>query len=404
MGITLLFVKSTSQQIFSCLRTFVLQWQVVFSLFGSSLSRYRTMERSKDSVITFHQIQEPPVKTTKTGPLVVIELNRPHMLNSLNLEMIRLLHTSLKKAASNHDCRCVVFCGAGGKAFCAGGDIKALANWVRQGDLTAAEQFFEEEYALDFSIHQFPKPVIVLADGITMGGGLGLAAGADLVIATERTRMAMPETGIGFFPDVGATRWLFDKCPKGYAEFLGLTGYEMKGADTVRCGLATHWLPSEAMAGFVEALKGLPNPVSGQDVGGLSTIHSLVEQHCEPPMLSTDQRDHWIEKHFANKASLHEIVDSLKTCASRDPSCLEILKTLAKRSPTALVLTFSLLALNKDRPLEEVFQVERNAASFMIRHPDYLEGIRAQVLEKDHTPRWNPRRIEEVEDFSSVFG
>ena len=123
----------------------------------------------------------------------------------------------------------MVICGAGDRGFCAGGDLKELTRAVQAGAVHLADQFFREEYALDLMIHQCPKPVVVLAHGITMGGGLGLAAGADLVVATEATRMAMPETRIGFFPDVGGTGWLFTKCPPGYPEYLALTGYELAG-------------------------------------------------------------------------------------------------------------------------------------------------------------------------------
>ena len=121
----------------------------------------------------------------------------------------------------------MVICGAGDRGFCAGGDLKELTRAVQAGAVHLADQFFHDEYALDLMLHQCPKPVVVLAHGITMGGGLGLAAGADIVVATETTRMAMPETRIGFFPDVGGTGWLFTKCPPGYPEYLALTGYEL---------------------------------------------------------------------------------------------------------------------------------------------------------------------------------
>jgi enoyl-CoA hydratase/carnithine racemase len=348
-------------------------------------------------MIQSHEIQKSPVKTMTDGSLVTIALNRPHVLNSLNLEMIRQTRASLENAESNDACKCVLLRGYGDRAFCAGGDIKTLARWTGEGDFASAEQFFEEEYALDLCIHEFPKPLLVLADGIAMGGGLGLAAGADLVIATERSRMAMPETGIGFFPDVGATRWLFDKCPKGYAEFLGLTGHAMKGADTVRCGLATHLLQSETVADFVKALKGLPDSVSQKKGGRFSVIRSLVEQHSQRPKPSQEAMDSWVEKHFADKASLHETLASLKVDASKDHFCQETLKTLNDRSPTALMLTFMLLRMNAKQPLKDVFLVEQKAASFMIRHPDYLEGVRAQILEKDHRPQWNPGTIEDTQ-------
>jgi enoyl-CoA hydratase/carnithine racemase len=336
------------------------------------------------------------------GPMVTIELNRPHVLNSLNLDMIRMIRDSIEEAQSEAFCKCVMLCGAGEKAFCAGGDIKMVTRSVAEGDFDAAERFFEEEYALDLLIHQFPKALVVIADGITMGGGLGLAAAADVVIATERTRMAMPETGIGFFPDVGATGWLFTKCPKGYPEFLGLTGHELEGADMVRCGMATHLFKSEAVTDLVKALRRLPRSISTERKGAISAIRALVDERCEREIPVEPQMDAWIEKHFSEKSSFREIIDSLTACRSGDNVCQETLQTLAKRSPTALLLTFLLLRLNQGRPLEEVFQAERRAAAFMIRHPDYLEGVRAQVIEKDHHPNWTPRGVEEVEDLLKI--
>ena len=186
---------------------------------------------------------------------MALVLNRPRVLNTLNREMIRLLGRGLEEALAAADVRLVVISGAGDRGFCAGGDLKELTQAVQTGAVHLADQFFREEYALDLMIHQCPKPVVVLAHGITMGGGLGLAAGADLVVATEATRMAMPETRIGFFPDVGGTGWLFTKCPPGYPEYLALTGYELLGAECVRLGLATHLADSARLPELREALK-----------------------------------------------------------------------------------------------------------------------------------------------------
>jgi enoyl-CoA hydratase/carnithine racemase len=159
-----------------------------------------------------------PVCLSKNGPVQTIVLNRSAALNSLSSVMIALIRKTVEQAAEDENVGMLLFYGAGERGFCAGGDIKAMARDVREGRVDKALHFLSEEYALDLSLHRFPKPVVILADGITMGGGLGLAAGADIVVATERTRMAMPETRIGFFPDVGATGW---------PEYLGLTGYEV---------------------------------------------------------------------------------------------------------------------------------------------------------------------------------
>src|SRR5512143_199897 len=190
-------------------------------------------------------MEESPVLIRRVAGLTTVTLNRPRVLNTLNPETVRRLTQALEKARADASVRLVLLTGAGERAFCAGGDLKELYGEIKAGDYRRALAFFPEEYGLDLMTHRYPKPVVVLAHGITMGGGLGLAAGADLVVATESTRMAMPETRIGFFPDVGATGWLFRKCPPGYPEYLALTGYEVVGPECVRLGLATHLVPAD---------------------------------------------------------------------------------------------------------------------------------------------------------------
>jgi enoyl-CoA hydratase/carnithine racemase len=183
---------------------------------------HKVIMNNLDRRTVFRYIEDmKPVVAEHRGSTMTIMLNRPELLNSLNHEMVRLLTDYFNEAASLDEVHCVVLAGNSERAFCAGGDVKAVIRLVHEGAVEDAVQFFSDEYDLDRLIHRFPKPVVVIADGITMGGGLGLAAGADLIIATENTIMAMPETRIGFFPDVGATGWLFEKCPPGYPEFLG---------------------------------------------------------------------------------------------------------------------------------------------------------------------------------------
>ncbi len=167
---------------------------------------------------------EPPVLVIRSAGLMALVLNRPRVLNTLNREMIRLLRRGLGGGPGGVRRQAGAHQRGRGTGFCAGGDLKELTRAVQAGEVHLADQFFREEYALDLLIHQCPKPVVVLAPGITMGGGLGLAAGADLVVATETTRMAMPETRIGFFPDVGGTGWLFTKCPPGLPRIPGPHG------------------------------------------------------------------------------------------------------------------------------------------------------------------------------------
>jgi len=267
---------------------------------------------------------------------------------------------------------------------------------VKEKSFPRADEFFQEEYALDLSIHRFPKPVIVIVDGITMGGGLGLSAGANIVIATERTLMAMPETRIGFFPDVGATGWMFTKCPRGYPEYLGLVGYEMEGAECIRLGLANCLTKRGQLPRLRKTLQSFSGKLPYEKKIAAQQLKSLLASFFQKDFPSNPEMDAWVATHFSGKTSIREIMNSLSRCSREDRLCEDVYHRLSERSPTALVLTLNLLRHNEDRSLEEVFAVDTKAAQFMIRHPDYLEGIRARILDKDDQPHWQPSTIEEV--------
>ena len=331
------------------------------------------------------------------GPhLLTLSLNRPRAINALTIDLIRDLQLALDEADNEGRFKLVLLLGTGERGFCAGGDLRALAEAVREGAFDQADQFFQQEYALDLRIHRFPKPIMVLADGITMGGGLGLAAGAGLVIATEKTRMAMPETQIGFFPDVGASRWLFDRCPQGYPEFLGLTGHEIGGGEGVRIGLATDLIRSGQLAEFRRGLENFSQGLSKNKSEALVQLRDFLSSFRIEPIPAQSRRDDWVATHFSGKASIQEIINSLSQDRLHRQWSAEARQRLEERSPTALTLTLSLLRFNEFRDLEEVFSVELRAAHFMIQRPDYLEGIRARLLDKDDHPHWDPPSLDQV--------
>jgi enoyl-CoA hydratase len=338
--------------------------------------------------------EELPIRAQRHPGLMALVLNRPRVLNTLNHEMIQLLTRALQAALAAVEVRLVVISGAGDRGFCAGGDLKELTGAVKEGAVHRADQFFLEEYGLDLLIHQYPKPVVVLAHGITMGGGLGLAAGADLVVATEATRMAMPETRIGFFPDVGGTGWLFTKCPPGYPEYLALTGYELQGTECVRLGLATHLVPSASVGALREALQGCAGELPADKPGALDKLQQVLAPFAHREIPPQPELDAWVVAHFAGKRSLQEIMAALNQCSLEFKLCEDVGRRLRERSPTALAVTLQLLRANEGRPLPEVFHREALAAHFMITHPDYLEGIRARIIDKDDQPRWQPATIE----------
>jgi len=327
---------------------------------------------------------------------MVITLNRPGAINALTTEMIRSIRQALEEVLAEDRLRFILIQGAGIKGFCAGGDVKRLAEAVRENDFGRAEQFFKEEYALDLLIHRFPKPIIVIADGVTMGGGLGLSAGADLVVATESSLLAMPETRLGFFPDVGATGWMFLKCPRGYPEYLGLAGYEIKGDECVRIGLADVLIRRGQLREMREALVDYPGEVSSDRSMAKEEIKTYLAPFFEREAPPRPETDAWVETRFSGKSSVQEIMAALSQCGSKDPMCGNTHRRLLECSPTSLVLTLGLLRRNEGRSLEEVFRMEERAAGFMIRHPDYFEGIRARLFEKGDHPRWRPSSLDEV--------
>jgi enoyl-CoA hydratase/carnithine racemase len=256
----------------------------------------------------------------------------------------------------------LVLRGAGEKAFCAGGDVRALhASITGDGGSDVHRDFFDREYALDFRIHTYPKPIVALIDGIVMGGGMGLAQGAALRLVGERTRMAMPETVIGMFPDVGGTYFL-SRCPGEVGTYLGLVGPTLHAADAIYCGLAdAHIGPAAPLEPTLAALR------------------PAIDHHF------THDRVSYILASLENEAA-----PAWRDWAVRTREALE------KRSPTMLAVTLEALRRAATMPLEECFRMELDLVRATLEHGDIVEGIRAQIIDKDGAPRWNPERIEQV--------
>jgi enoyl-CoA hydratase len=328
--------------------------------------------------------------------MMTMVLNRPRALNSLDLEMIRALDKALDEVAREERFQFVLLAGAGERGFCAGGDVRILAEAVREGLSAKALESLTAEYALCLRLHRFPKPVIVFADGITMGAGLGLAAGADVAIATERTRMAMPETRIGFFVDVGATGWMFARCPKGYPEYLALTGYEVAGAEAVRIGLSTHLTRSAELPEVRRLLESWSVELPRERASAARQLPPVLDRFFAKDVPSNSEIDTWVAEYFSGKTSVVRLMEDLRQCSILSDLCDGVFQRLSERSPTSVVLTLQLLRHNEGRPLEEVFQADLNAARFIFFHPDFIEGVRARLIDKDDKPRWRPPTIEEV--------
>jgi enoyl-CoA hydratase/carnithine racemase len=348
------------------------------------------------------KIKEPGLMESKSiitslnSQMLSITLNRPDVINSLDLDMVRRIQEALDEAESSPSIRLVLINGTGDKGFCAGGDVEAVYDAVKEGDPDRGMRFFRAEYDLDFRIFKFPKPVIVFAHGITMGGGLGLAAGADMVVATENTRMAMPETRIGFFPDVGATGWLFGTCPAGYPEFLALTGYRLEGPECLRLGLASHMVPADMRADFIKNLEQVSQDLPGDRSKAVQVLYSAFKSLREDQYRADPGMDEWVRTCFSGKRSVNEILTLASESIGHKNLRETSLKKLSKNSPTSLSLTLCLLRSHEKSPMESVFHGELRAAQFMINHPDYVEGVRAQLVDKDKNPAWQPGSIDDT--------
>jgi enoyl-CoA hydratase/carnithine racemase len=341
-----------------------------------------TGQRAVDAVAILESAMqnEQTVIAQRDGRVGRIVLNRPEALNALDLAMIRTCTGALEAWREDPHVHAVLIEGAGDRAFCAGGDIRALRQYTLDGEHHRAETFFREEYALNLMIATYPKPYIALIDGICMGGGIGVSVHAPYRVATEHASFAMPETAIGFFPDIGATFFL-PRLPGQVGTYLGLTGARMQGADAVHAGLATHFLPRSQMPSLSRALA----------VDGPGALAS----HTAPlPPFSLAAHRAAIDQCFGGEG-MGEIMRRLEEL--NDDWAARTLTTLRTVSPSALCWTLMAIRRGADMTLPQCQVAELALTRTTMRHPDFSEGVRAMVVDKDRKPNWQPARIEDVD-------
>lgn len=331
------------------------------------------------------------VTTEVQGGIGYLTLNRPQALNALSLEMIRAMTQALQAWADAPEVVAVVVAGTGGKAFCAGGDIRYFHKASHEGD-PLLDRFFVEEYALNFLIHRYAKPYIALMDGVVMGGGMGISQGARLRIVTDRTKMAMPETNIGLFPDVGGG-WFLARTPGRIGEYLGLTGTMIHAADALYAGLADAYLPSNVLAEVASDLRGRTFD-NGQAV--LDHIATFTQQHreaCVPAQSQLAGLSAEIDRIFAGDT----MVDIL-TAISDAPGdwAAHTAAMLRSRSPLMLHVSLEQIRRARTMSLEDELRMELDMMHYVFRKGDGVEGIRALAIDKDHQPRWQDARVDEV--------
>jgi enoyl-CoA hydratase len=317
------------------------------------------------------QSPEPDLIVRREGTAGVIRLNRPKTINAVTLQMFRDIDKALDRFEADPAVGLILLEGAGERGLCAGGDIRALYDSSRAGgDL--GKILWREEYILNARIAKFPKPYVAFMDGIVMGGGVGLAAHGSHRVVTDRTKLAMPEVGLGFFPDVGGT-WLLSHSPGEIGTYFGLTGQTMNGPDAVYAGFADAVVPSGKLAALREALTKVR---AGETTGPVAALQSRIDG-----WFSHDR----MEDHIA---ALH-----------RDGSELaqSTLKKLNEKSPRGMVVTLKLLRLARaSSSLEQCLVREYRAALEVFASDDFREGVRAAVIDKDRNPKWSPQGIEDV--------
>ncbi|XP_045415529.1 3-hydroxyisobutyryl-CoA hydrolase, mitochondrial isoform X1 [Lemur catta] len=334
----------------------------------------------------------------RKGCAGVITLNRPKFLNALSLNMIRQIYPQLKRWEQDPETFLIIIKGAGGKAFCAGGDVRAISEAKKAKQMS--QDFFREEYMLNNAVDSCQKPYVALIHGITMGGGVGLSVHGQFRVASEKSLFAMPETAIGLFPDVGGGYFLPRLQGKlGY--FLGLTGFRLKGRDVYRAGIATHFVDSEKFSMLEEDLLALKSPSEENIMDVLETYHAESKIDKDKSFILEEHMDKINSCFSAN--TMEQIIENLRQDGSS--FALEQLKVISKMSPTSLKITLRQLIEGSSKTLQEVLTMEYRLSQACMEGHDFHEGVRAVLIDKDQSPKWKPASLKEVtdEDVNNYF-
>ncbi|KAG5361470.1 3-hydroxyisobutyryl-CoA hydrolase [Yarrowia sp. C11] len=342
--------------------------------------------------------EESPVLFNDNGTTRTITLNRPKKLNALDDPMCRAIFPRLKEWLKSDSAKVVLFKGAGNKAFCAGGDVATLAKQNAAGaeGIELSRDFFCLEYAMDYLLAVYPKPVIALNHGITMGGGLGVSMHLPFRVATETTLSAMPETSIGFFCDVGGTFFL-PRLDGELGTFLALTSSRLKGYEAVAAGFATHYIPSARLPELEKAIASLDVPKGRDATEMYAQINALLNDYSEVPANFKFQYGGefraLIDRTFKYDA-IEDIVAALK---QEGEAGEKIIKLLGERSPTSVKVTLAALRRGRNQDIQGVFNDECNYAENFMHSREFIEGVSAKLIDKPaREPKWEPSTFEGV--------
>ncbi|MEE4277181.1 MAG: enoyl-CoA hydratase/isomerase family protein [Halieaceae bacterium] len=336
----------------------------------------------------------------RAGFIGRLTLNAPGSLNSLTLEMVDLIQDALDRWRDDEELALVVIDAVGEKAFCAGGDVQALhasAVATPGGPCEYAETFFEREYRMNYALHTYPKPILCWGHGIVMGGGLGIMAGCSERVVTERTRIAMPEITIALFPDVGGS-WFLNHMPGHAGRFLGLTAASVNATDALFCGLADRFIAAEHKDEVFNAVAGESwdrNPGANR-----AKLRHLL--HAQSTRNSTELPPAQVQPHLETVNDLcdgddiHDVIDRILAIDTQDPWLLRARDGLAHGSKLAALWIDRQLRETRHSSLREVFQSELQLGTNIVRHPEFAEGVRALLIDKDRNPRWSFASSREV--------
>lgn len=329
---------------------------------------------------------EPEVLLEQRGRIGLITLNKPKALNALSLSMIHAIEPKLKSWAIDDGVDAVVIQGAGEKAFCAGGDIRDLYEG-RGTDF--GPTYYAAEYKLNVLIHTYPKPYIALMDGVTMGGGVGMSVHGSHRVVTDRILFAMPETGIGLFPDIGAS-WFLPCCPGEIGMYLGLTGHRLRAADTLYAGIGDVHVPADKLDSLLDAF------VAATALNGDGVAAILRDFAVDPGEASLAAHRDAIDRCFAGES----VEDILARLAAEDSDWARAqIETISGKSPTALKVTYRQLREGaRIESIADIMTMEYRLADRSFRGHDLFEGIRAVVIDKDGAPKWNPTTLDAVSE------
>lgn len=324
---------------------------------------------------------EPPVLSAVEGALGRLTLNRPRQINALSIPLIQQFHAQMADWADDAAVQAVLVDGAGERGLCAGGDIKALYAGIVSGE--GPGSFFSDEYAMNAAIAHYPKPYVAIMDGITMGGGIGIAGHGSVRVVTETSQLAMPETAIGLFPDVGAL-YLLARAPGELGTHLALSGARLGAAAAIEAGLADHFLPRARVPELVARLRDGSAALDGFD----------WEQPPAETGFAPGTRE-WIDACYTGDR-VEDMLDRLD--ARPEEAARQAAATIRAMSPTSVTVTLRALRNAASMTVDEVLAQDLSLVHRFLAVPDLREGIRAQVIDKDRHPRWNPATLDEVSD------